>query len=267
MKDAATLPSLFRTWDIVTAAAQRGLWAPQRTQQMAAAAAEVGQTASEPVYTENKLELHRYEPPADVEQTVDVPLVIVYAIINRPYILDLQPERSVIRRFLERGFEVYLVDWGEPSRLDASLGLADYADRYLGNCVKAIRDEIGSDMVNLLGYCTGGTLAAIFAALYPERVNALGLLAPVLDFDAGEGIFRLWGREDYFDSQCMTDALGNAHGDLLGFGFSLLDPGEYHLARYLRLFEHLDDEAFVQRFARRLRWGFDTVSEEDLLSS
>lgn len=241
------------------AALSRLVVAPRRVQQMAAAAADVGGTPSEPIYTENKLELRRYEPLAAVDQQVDVPLVVVYAIINRPYILDLQPDRSVVRRFLERGFDVYLVDWGEPSHLDASLGIGDYADRYLGNCVEAVRDRTGSDAVNLLGYCTGGTLAAIFAALYPERVNALGLLAPVLSFDAEGGIFRRWGRDDSTDPQHVIDTFGNAPGALLGFEFSLLDPGEYYLARYLRLFEHCDDEAFVQRFARRLRWGYDTV--------
>lgn len=253
------LPSLLRTGHDVATLLPQAVAAPRRAQQMAAAAAEVGQTPSEPIYTENKLELRRYEPIAGVEQTVDVPVVIVYAIINRPYILDLQPDRSVVRRFLERGFDVYLIDWGEPSRLDAPLGFGDYADRYLGNCVEAVCDRTGSDAVNLLGYCTGGTFAAIFAALYPERVNALGLLAPVLDFDAEEGIFRIWGRDDSFDPQQVIDTFGSAPGDLLEVEFSLLDPGEYYLARYLRLLEHLDDETFVKRFARRLRWGADTV--------
>lgn len=236
----------------------RAVVAPRRLGQMATAAVDVGQTPSERMYTENKLTVHHYEPTA-TEPSVDTPLVVVYAILNRPYILDIQPDRSVVRQFLERGFDVYLVDWGEPSRLDASLGIADYVDRYLKNCVEAVCDRTGSDTVNLLGYCTGGTFATIFSALYPERVNALGLLAPVLNFDTEDGIFQFQGRDEQYDPELVIDAFGNAPGELLLAGFSLRDPGKYYLARYLRLFERLDDKEFVEHFARRLRWAFDTV--------
>lgn len=236
-----------------------GLVAPQRARQMATAATEIEQTPSETVYTENTLALRQYESVAEPEQRVDVPLVIVYAIINRPYILDLQSDRSVVRRFLERGFNVYLIDWGEPSLLDSSLTIGDYADRYLGNCVDVVRDRAGTAAVNLLGYCTGGTFAAIFAALYPERVNALGLLAPVLNFDVEEGIFRSWAHTEAADPDQVVTTCGTVPGEWLALQFSLQAPFEYHLGRYLRLVEHLDDEAYVKGFARRLHWGSDPV--------
>lgn len=252
-------PVPFRTWRGATEQLGRGLVAPHRARQMLAAATEVGQTPSEVIREENRLELHRYEPVSEVDSQVDTPIVVVPAIINRPYILDLQPDRSVIRQFLERGFDVYLVDWGDPSRLDAALGLADYAGRYLGNCVEAVSDRTDRSAVNLLGYCTGGTLATIYAALSPGRVNALGLLAPVLDFDTEGGIFRFWGREEYYDPERLAETVGTVPGEWLAGEFSLVAPVEYYLARYVRLLEGLDDEAFATRFARRLRWGFDTV--------
>ncbi|WP_254525503.1 alpha/beta fold hydrolase [Natrinema caseinilyticum] len=221
------------------------------------AAADVGQTPHEEMYAENKLSLVRYDPLVDRRR--ETPVVLVSAIINKPYILDLQPDRSVVRQFLERGFDVYLVDWGSPSELDSSLGIDDYVARYLSRCVDEVIERVGCDSIHLFGYCTGGTLSAIFAALSPQRVRTLGLLAPVLNFDVDGGIFRLWGREESYSPNRVADVYGNAPGPLLTLEFSLIAPFEYHLGRYLRLFDHLDDETYVDHFARRLRWGFDSV--------
>ncbi|WP_254533766.1 alpha/beta fold hydrolase [Natrinema gelatinilyticum] len=221
------------------------------------AAADVGRTPHEEIYAENKLSLVRYDSLTD--WTRDIPVVLVSAIINRPYILDLQPDRSVVRRFLERGFEVYLVDWGSPSELDSSLGIDDYVGRYLSRCVDEVIGRVGCDSIHLFGYCTGGTLSAIFAALSPRRVHTLGLLAPVLNFDADKGTFPLWEREESYSPKRVADVYRNAPGTLLTFEFSLIAPFEYHLGRYLRLFDRLDDEAYVDHVMRRLRWGFDSV--------
>ncbi|WP_306061255.1 PHA/PHB synthase family protein [Natronococcus wangiae] len=222
-----------------------------------AIATDVGQTPHDVVYAENKLRLLHYEPLTEWQQ--DIPILLVSAIINKPYILDLQPERSVVRRFLEHGFDVYLVDWGAPSRFDSTLGIDDYVARYLENCVDDVLDHSTCDAIHLFGYCTGGTLSAIFAALYPQKVRTLGLLAPVLSFDANEGIFRLWGCEESYDLKRVVDVCGNAPGELLSLEFSLIAPFEYHLGCYLRLYDHLDDEEYVDHFARRLRWGFDSI--------
>lgn len=216
-----------------------------------------GATESEVVYAENKLVLRRYEPRQAPAR--DVPVLLVYAIINRPYILDFQPDRSVVGQFLDAGFEVYLLDWGQPSRLDARLDMDDYVERYLANCVEAVRDRTGADAIHLFGYCTGGTLATVYAALHPEDVRALGLLAPVLGFDAEGGIFQRWGRLESADPRLLVESFGNAPGEWLTLEFSMVDPVEYYLARYLRLAEHSDDEEYVARFLRRLRWGVDSV--------
>lgn len=216
---------------------------------------EHGVTEGEVVYRENKVELHHYEPSAG--QRRDVPILLVYAVINRPYVLDIEPDRSVVRQFLDHGFEVYLVDWGRPSRLDRSLGLGDFVDRYLPNCVDVISERTGVDAPHVLGYCTGATLAVVYATLYPERVRTLGLLAPLLNFDADGGV--LDTERQYQDPQQVLDTFGNAPGLWLSLQLSMRDPVEYHLARYLRAWEHRDDEEYLSRFARRLQWGYDPV--------
>ncbi|MFC4551710.1 MULTISPECIES: class III poly(R)-hydroxyalkanoic acid synthase subunit PhaC [Halorussus] len=227
--------------------------APERIQD--AAHVEVGQTPSEVVYSENKLDLLHYESEAD--ETYDVPILVVYALINKPYILDLQPDRSVVRRLLEAGFDVYLIDWGEPSNLDASLSLYDYVERYIGNCVDVVRERADIDAVNVLGYCMGGTMSAMYAALHPEKVRNLGLMATGLCFDGTGGVLEEWGGGQY-DPDDLVETFGNAPGGLLSIGFAMLDPVQNFVTKYLRLYDNLEDEEFVENFVRMERWVRDS---------
>jgi polyhydroxyalkanoate synthase len=223
----------------------------------AATSVSVGETPSRVVYTENKLELHRYESLTDDQH--DVPILIVYALINRPYILDLQPDRSVVRRLLEAGHDVYLIDWNEPSQLDTALGLDDYVNRYLDGCVDVVRERSGRASINLLGYCMGGTMAAIYTALHPEKVNALGLLATGLYFDDTGGVLELWGDEAYYDPHAVAETFGNVPGAFLDAGFDLMDPVTNAVTKYVHLYDRLENEDFVANFARMERWLADSV--------
>ena len=221
---------------------------------------EVGETPSEVVYEENKLELHRYTPESvGAEQTHDVPILIVYALINRPYILDLQPDRSVIRRLLEAGFEVYMIDWGEPSQLDTSLGLEDYVLRYVDGCVDEVSEAAAVEDIHLLGYCMGGTMSVMYAALRPEKVRTLGLMAAGLCFAGTGGVLETWGGEEFYDPADVTDAFGNVPAEMLDVGFALMDPVNNYVRKYLTLYENLDDEAFLENFARMEKWLADGI--------
>ena len=228
---------------------------------------EVGMTPSEVVYEENKLQLLHYTPEAagiEPETRHDVPILIVYALINKPYILDLQPDRSVVRRLLEAGFDVYLIDWGEPSRLDAHLTLEDYVTRYTDNCVDVVRERSGQESINLLGYCMGGTMSVMYASLSPEKVRNLGLMAAGLCFDDTGGVLELWGEADYYDAEGVTDALGNIPAEFLDVGFALMDPVSNYVSKYLRLYDNVEDDEFVENFARMERWldeGIDVAGE------
>jgi len=220
---------------------------------------EVGETPSEVVYEENKLELHHYEPLVPEEERHDVPLLFVYALINRPYILDLQSNRSVIRRMLEAGFDVYMIDWGEPSNLDTSLSLHDYVNRYIDNCVDEVRERSGQESINVLGYCMGGTMSVMYAALHPEKVRNLGLMAAGLCFDGTGGILEMWGDEEFFSPGAITDTFGNVPAEFLDVGFALMDPVHNYVTKYGNLYDNIDDEDFVENFARMERWLNDPI--------
>jgi len=242
-------------WEAATRAVERSGSLPERAESIADV--DVGTTPGETVYTENKLQLVHYEPMTDEQH--DVPLLVVYALINRPYILDLQPDRSVVRRLLEGGFDVYLIDWGEPSHLDASLTIGDYVTRYLDNCVDVVRERSGVDAVNVLGYCMGGTMSAMYAALEPEKVRNLALMAASLYFDDTGGVLERWGDEAYYSPATVSRAFGTVPSEFFDAGFALMDPVENTVTKYARLYDNLEDEEFVENFARMERWLSDGI--------
>ena len=231
------------------------------------AGVEVGRTPKEVVYEENKLQLYHYKPEEagiEPEQQHDIPILVVYALINRPYILDLQPDRSVIRTLLEQGFDVYMIDWGEPSTLDASLALDDYVDRYIDNCVDVVSERSGHDAINVLGYCMGGTMSVMYAALHPEKVRNLALMAAGLCFDRTGGVLELWGEEEHYSPEALVETYGNVPADFLDVGFALMDPVDNFVTKYVRLFDNLENEEFVENFARMEKWigdGIDVAGE------
>ena len=229
--------------------------APRRLASMATA--DVEQTPYEVVHRENALRLRHYE--SSVDGAHDTPIVLAYSLINKPTILDLQPDRSVVRRLLEGGFDVYLVDWGEPTRLDTSVTISDYVMRYLDGCVDVVRERCDVEAVTVLGYCMGGTLSAIYAAVRPEKVRTLVLLAAGLDFAEGGGILNHWGAEAYFDESAVAAAFGNVPAAFLDLGFVAMEPVENTVGKYLRLVDQIEDEEFVELFARMERWLRDGV--------
>ncbi|PSQ58396.1 MAG: class III poly(R)-hydroxyalkanoic acid synthase subunit PhaC [Halobacteriales archaeon SW_9_67_25] len=247
---AASLDAGTAALEALTDATRKGQVLPERLGEMATV--DVGQTPAEVVYEENKLELLHYEPRT--AEQYDTPMLVVWSLINRPYILDLQPDRSVVRRLLEGGHDIYMIRWNEPSRLDQHLGMADYVDRYIANCVDAVRERSGAEAVNLVGYCIGGALTAMYAARNPEKVNTLGQIAGTLCFEGDGGVLELWGADAYFDPESVVDVSGNVPADLLAGMFEMMDPVRNTVSKYVTLYERLDDADFVANFARMERW-------------
>ncbi|MCL7418501.1 MAG: class III poly(R)-hydroxyalkanoic acid synthase subunit PhaC [Halalkalicoccus sp.] len=244
-----------QNWERASETIEKSVESPEQLERMAEV--EVGGTPSEVVYTENKLELLHYE--SQTEEQHDVPILIVYALINKPYILDLQPDRSVIRTLLENGFDVYMIDWNEPSTMDAALTLEDYVDRYVDNCVDVVRERSEQDSINVLGYCMGGTMSVMYAALHPEKVRNLGLMAAGLCFTGTGGVLEQWGDEEYYSPEAVTDAFGNVPADFLDIGFAVMDPVQNFLTKYVQLYDNIENEEFVENFARMERWIGDGI--------
>jgi len=217
----------------------------------------VGVTPHDVVFESGSLRLLRYRrtsPPTQAK-----PLLICYALINRPYILDLQQQKSVVQRYLDEGFEVYLIDWGAPTHADRLLSLAHYVRELLGGIVQRISSEHGCGSLHLLGYCMGGTLAALHAALEPRSVATLTLLAAPIDFSGRESLLNVWADERYFDVDAFVDANGNCPGWFLQQCFLLTKPIQNLVEKNIAFIEQLDDPRFISGFFAMERWLNDNI--------
>src|SRR5437867_9295226 len=163
-----------------------------------------GVSKSEVVYEEDRLKLLHYL--SESKPRFRTPLVVIYALVNRPYILDLKKGRSVVANFVDGGFDTYLVDWGVPTWADRHLTLDDYINGYMVNVMDYLRERTGVEKLNVLGYCMGGTMTAMFAALHPERIQNLILLAAPIDFATNDSLLNVWSRPENFDVDKFVDA-------------------------------------------------------------
>jgi polyhydroxyalkanoate synthase len=218
---------------------------------------QVATTPHDVVYEEDSLKLLRYRN----EHSIDLaePVLVCFALVNRPYILDLQPERSVIRQLLKRGFDVYLIDWGVPTAADRTLHLHDYVCGFLKNVADFTCAHSESLKLNLLGYCMGGTMSTMYTALYPEQIKNLILMAAPIDFSGDECLLNLWTREEYFDVDALVDAFGNCPGSFLQSSFQLMKPVQNYFEKYLGFFEKMDDDAYLENYFAMERWVNDNI--------
>ena len=147
---------------------------------LAGARVATGQTPKEVIWTKNKATLYRYVPLGQTR--FPVPLLLVYALIDRPFILDLIPGNSFVEYLLEQGFDVYLLDWGIPSAEDHVLSFDDYVVDYLAEAVRQVLRTSHVEAVSLFGACIGGLLSAMYAALFPgPHLRNLILYATSID--------------------------------------------------------------------------------------
>ncbi len=218
---------------------------------------EVAGTPHDVVYEEGTLKLLRYRN----EHSIDLaePVLVCFALVNRPYILDLQANRSVVRQLLKRGFDVYLIDWGIPTAADRTLRLADYVRGFMKNVADYIMDHRPAEAINLLGYCMGGTMSTMFTALYPELVRNLILMAAPIDFSRDDGLLKLWTDEKYFDVDRFVDAYGNCPGSFLQSSFQMMKPVQNFHEKYVGFFDRMYDDRFLENFFAMERWGNDNI--------
>lgn len=215
---------------------------------------EIAVTPFDVVYQEDRVRLKHYWPGTASE--FKTPLLIVYALINRETMLDLQPDRSVIQTFLKNGLEVYMMDWGYPTRKDRFLTIEDHVCGYMNNAVDFIRERHGLDKINLMGICMGGSFCVMYTALFPEKIRNLNTTVTPTNFETDEGLLHVWMRR--LDADRMVETYGNIPGDLMNFGFLLLNPARLVIDKYKGLLESINDKQFVENFVRMEKWIFDS---------
>jgi polyhydroxyalkanoate synthase len=219
---------------------------------------DTGVSPRQEVYREDKLVLYRYQPLEGVEQQ-PVPLLIVYALVNRPYMTDIQEDRSTVRGLLNTGQDVYLIDWGYPDHADRSLTLDDYINGYIDRCVDHIREAHGLDAINILGICQGGSFSLCYAALHQEKVRNLITMVTPVDFQTPDNLLSNWVQ--HLDVDLTVDTMGNIPGELLNWTFLSLKPFSLTGQKYVNLVDMLDDPKKIRNFLRMEKWIFDSPDQ------
>jgi polyhydroxyalkanoate synthase len=183
----------------------------------------------------------------------------VYALVNRPYMTDLQENRSMIRGLLDAGMDVYLIDWGYPDRADRFLTLDDYINGYLDRCVDKIRKILDQDKINLLGICQGGTFSLCYSASHQEKIKNLITMVTPVDFRTPDNM--LTRSIEHVDIDRLVDTLGNVPGELLNWTFLNLKPFQLMGQKYVDMLDVVEDEKSARNFMQMEKWIFDSPDQ------
>lgn len=224
---------------------------------------EIATTPKDVVHKIDKGVLYRYRPRET--GTAITPTIIIYGLIGRQTMIDLQENRSLVRNMVDRGVDLYEVNWGNPSRADRWLTLDDYIDGYIDEYVDFVRKQTGADKVNIFGICEGGTFCSAYAALYPQKVKNLVLTITPIDFHADQeneklehGFINVWsrniGREVLDD---LIDSNGCMPGEFMSYVFQMMTPMRSLTKYNMDLVEIAKDEKTLLNFLRMEKWIAD----------
>jgi polyhydroxyalkanoate synthase subunit PhaC len=215
----------------------------------------VGQTPKDVVWRHGRCELWHYRNDSI---RVSPPLLIVFSLVSRSYILDLSPGNSFIERLLAAGFDVYLLDWGVPDERDASNQLEDYVDDYLPAGIARVRRLSGSGQINLLGYCFGGVLTLLHAAHHPvSPLRSLTVMATPVDFQQMGPLADVFGAGRLEVDQVL-DADGNIPPQVMLQAFRSLKPTS-EITSYVNLWEQLWSDEYLEAHQKMTGWSHDHI--------
>jgi polyhydroxyalkanoate synthase subunit PhaC len=215
---------------------------------------DVGILSHEIVDETRLYKLLHYRPL--VSRTAKTPIVFVYALMNKSYILDLQPDKSWLRSLLSQGFNVYLIDWKTPTNIDKYASFDDSVNFYIDDCVDLVSKENSVEKLTLHGYCLGSTMASMYTTLHQEKVRNLVTIAPIIDTENDGTVLANFAR--HLDVDKVIDTCGNFPREYLYACFSMLKPFKQGVNKYINLVENIDNANFVQNFLRMEKWLYDT---------
>ncbi|MGZ3904239.1 MAG: class III poly(R)-hydroxyalkanoic acid synthase subunit PhaC [Bacteroidia bacterium] len=217
----------------------------------------IAETPKTEIYAEDKLRLFHYD--RETPATVKTPVLIVYALVNTYKMMDLQQDRSYIKNLMNLGLDVYLIDWGYPSKVDRYLTMDDYVNGYINNCVDVVRKKAKSDKVNIISVCQGGTLSLIYTSLHQNKVKNLVTQVTPVDFSTNDGLLFRWSKDMDFD-KIVEGYNGLIPGEFLNEGFAQLKP-MMKVQKQQSMVSVLDDKDKLQNFLRMEKWIADSPAQ------
>jgi len=216
----------------------------------------MGATPKDVIYRRGTLQLYHYRPVAS--EIYRVPIVMVMSLVSKAYIFDLGPGQSLVEFLINRGFDVYMIDWGTPRPEDRRLRLESYVLDFIPDCIARVQVDSGEPDVSMVAYCMGGTLGVMYAALHTDGpLKNLACFTTPVNFE-GMGLHRQWSDRRYFDVDRLVDTLGNVPPEMLYSSFEMLRPVQ-RIAGQIKLWDNMWDDEFVRSYRMFDRWGADQV--------
>jgi polyhydroxyalkanoate synthase len=214
-----------------------------------------GTTPHDVVWERGRSQLWHYRSD---KVSLSPPLLIVFSLFSKSYILDLSPGNSFIEHLIDAGFDVYMIDWGIADERDANNQLEDYVDGYLPAAIDRIRERSGAAEINVLGYCFGGVLSLLHLAHHPDApVRSLTVMATPIDYTETGGLSGMFA-EGRMEVDEALDADGNLPPNVILSGFRSLTPTA-EVTRYVNLWDKLWSDEYVAAYQAMTGWGDDHV--------
>ena len=216
----------------------------------------VGPTPKTLLHRRGTLSLYHYHATSD--EVYRVPILFVMATTNRAFVFDLAKGQSLIEFLLERGYDVYVMDWNAPTREESRLKLEDYTLDFIPDCIRRVQEDSGEPESTLIGYCMGGVLSTIYAALHVDgpMKNLVCFTTPI-DWKKMT-LFQAMSDPSHFDVDRLVDALGLIPADTVMNSFDMLRPAG-RAAAQVRLWDNMWNDAYVKGFRMMDRWGAETL--------
>ncbi len=223
------------------------------------AKSETAQTPKDVIWTKNKAKLYHYEPT--LEKRFPVPILLIYALINRPYVMDLLPGNSVVEYLVKQGFDVYMLDWGTPGEEDKHLTFDHYVLDYIPRAIKKVLRNAQAAELTILGFCMGGTMSAMYASLFPGKpLKNLILLTAPIDFTPGTmGLYGIMTSEKYLNPDLLVEAFGNVPGELVDTGNRMVKPVTNYVGTYVTMWDRIMHDKPMETWLAMNKWVNDGV--------
>ncbi|WP_372737881.1 class III poly(R)-hydroxyalkanoic acid synthase subunit PhaC [Neptunomonas sp.] len=220
---------------------------------------DVAQSKGIEIFSQDKLKLLFFCGNKHVTNRCRTPLLITYALVNRWYMIDLEPEKSLLKALNNLGLDVYVIDWGYPDPADRFLDLDDYINEYINNCVEQVCMHSEATRVNLLGICQGGTLSLCYTAIYPEKVRNLITMVTPVDFQTETNLLSLLARS--VDVDLAVSTYGNIPGEMLNDSYNSLMPMRLGIQKNLGMPNQLNTTESALSFLRMEKWIYDSPDQ------
>jgi polyhydroxyalkanoate synthase len=202
--------------------------------------AVIGATPRDVVWTHRATTLYRYR---STQRRFPVPLLLVFALINRPDIFDLRPGGSLVEYLLEEGFDIFLLDWGAPGEEDCDMGIDDYVCDELHWAIRETLRAAKSDEVSLIGWCLGATVCAMYCGLDRRggpAVPVRNLALLTMPIDGRDSTYAKWVGDPSFDIDGVAEHWHNIPGEAVDFANKMLKPVSNFFTTYRRLWENVE---------------------------